>query len=142
GPVDGVHGDVHRVRQRRLSSGAVHQLPDLVALEQAVAVVLLALADLDDAGEVFHAVEAVAHRLRRGLVGFELVAAADPRGRGDGGGFGDTNEVDHGLISCPWRVANTTPDSRSGSTSPSRTPVPATRTRSRASTDELSPGRT
>ena len=66
---------------------------DLLAVVEHRRLVLLPLADHDDAVHRDR-VEDEAHRVDRGLVGGDLVAAADPAGGGQGGGLGDAHELE------------------------------------------------
>ena len=65
---------------------------DVLAVEEHRGFVLLPLADHDDAVHRDR-VEDVAHRVDGGTVGGELVAAADPAGRREGGRLGDPDEL-------------------------------------------------
>ena len=83
GAVDRVDGDV---------AGRRRAVADVLAVEEHRRVVLLALADDDDAVEVDGA-EELAHRVDRGAVGGVLVAAADERNGADRRGLGRTHEL-------------------------------------------------
>ena len=80
--VDGVDRDVH------LGRAAV---ADPLAVEEHRGVVLLALADDDDAVHRDRA-EHEAHRVHRGAIRGVLVAASGPARGGDGGGFGHADQ--------------------------------------------------
>ena len=84
GPLERVDGDVDDRRRA---------VADLLAVVEHRRLVLLALAD-DDGAVHRDRVEDVAHRVDGGLVGGDLVAAADPAGRGEGGGLGDADELE------------------------------------------------
>ena len=66
---------------------------DLLAVEEHRRLVLLALADDDDAAHRDR-VEHQPHRVDRGLVGGDLVAAPDPARRERGGRLGDADELE------------------------------------------------
>ena len=66
---------------------------DVLAVVEHRRLVLLALADDDDAVHRDR-VEHEAHRVDGGLVGGDLVAAADPAGGGERGGLGDAHELE------------------------------------------------
>src|SRR4029453_4681690 len=83
GPVDRVDGDVAR--------GALTG-PDRLAVVEHRGLVLLALADHDDAVHRDR-VDHQAHRVDGGLIGCHLVAAAHPSARGERGGLGDPDEL-------------------------------------------------
>ena len=82
GAIDGVDGDI------RLGAGAVTHV---LAVEQHGRVVLLALADHDDAVHRDGA-DQQAHGVDGGAVGTVLVATPDPACGGHGRGLGDTDE--------------------------------------------------
>ena len=84
GPFERVDGDVD------LGPGAV---ADLLAVEEHRRLVLLPLADHDDAAHR-NGVEHEAHRVDGGLVGGDLVAAPRPARREGGGGLRDANELE------------------------------------------------
>ena len=65
---------------------------DLLAVVEHRRLVLLALADHDDAAHL-HAVEDGAHRVDGGLVGGFLLAATDPASRSHRTGLGDAHEL-------------------------------------------------
>ena len=72
---------------------AVIAVADLLAVEEHRRLVLLALADHDDAVHRDR-VEDEAHRVDRRLVGGDLVAAPDPAGRGKRRGLGHAHELE------------------------------------------------
>ena len=77
---------------RDVARGAA-PVADALAVEEHRRLVLLALADHHDAVEV-HGAEEGAHRVDRGPVGGELVAAADPRVGADGGRLGGPHQLE------------------------------------------------
>jgi hypothetical protein len=83
GAVDGIHRDVGERRRA---------VPDLLAVEEHRRVVLLTLADDDDAVHG-HAGQHGAHGLDRGGVGTDFVAPAHPAAGGHGGGLGGPHQV-------------------------------------------------
>ena len=107
---DGDHGDRVRLPERRqarplervdgdVDLGAF-ALPHLLAVVEHRRLVLLPLADHDDAVHD-DGVEHRAHRVDRGLVGGQLVAAADPAAGAHGGGLGDADELEREVAIRP-----------------------------------------
>ena len=82
---------------------------DLLAVVEHRRLVLLALADHDDAVHR-HGVQREAHRVDGGLVGRLLVAAADPARGGQRGGLGDAHQLEREVAVGRARVAQVVRD--------------------------------
>ena len=93
-----------------MSTTGGRAVADLLAVVEHRRLVLLPLADHDGAVHRDR-VEDVAHRVDRGLVGGDLVAAPDPAGGGERGGLGDADELEREVAVRLGRVAGAAPAS-------------------------------
>ena len=102
-PTDGEPRALERID--RDVDGRWLAVADLLAVEEHRRLVLLPLADDDDAVHR-HGVEHVAHRVDRRLVGRVLVAAPDPAPGGERGRLGDADELEREVAVGGGRVGH------------------------------------